>query len=228
MIVFDIETGPQDEDCLRSICPPFDESEVKCGNIKDPEKIKAKIDQARDAHFATFLANAALSAATGQVVAIGIYNVSGDASQFIVLDATADGCDESGIINSWWSIVRRCIASNVPMAGHNIFGFDLPFLVQRSWILGIDVPVAAVDISSKWTNWHRCFVDTMKMWQLGTSCKSNFDLVGKLLGTGGKSAGDHGAMFHELIKTDRDAAIAYLENDCRQPAEWLRRFGFIA
>ena len=42
-IVFDIETGPLAESELAAMVPAFDPAEVKTGNIKDPEKVAAKI-----------------------------------------------------------------------------------------------------------------------------------------------------------------------------------------
>jgi hypothetical protein len=59
VIVFDIETGPQPEDRLRELCPPweapphpgkFDAAAVKLGNLKDAVKIAEKIGAAQAAH----------------------------------------------------------------------------------------------------------------------------------------------------------------------------------
>ena len=60
-LVFDIETGPLPDDVLKERVPPFDEPPrpgkfdpvtVKLGNLKDEDKIKAKIEAAKKAHAA--------------------------------------------------------------------------------------------------------------------------------------------------------------------------------
>ena len=46
-IHFDIETGPLSEAELAVMVPPFDAAEVKTGNLKDPDKIAAKVAEER-------------------------------------------------------------------------------------------------------------------------------------------------------------------------------------
>lgn len=75
-IFFDIETGPLPENELAALMPPFDPSEVKTGNIKDPEKIAAKIAEAEVNHKRDFIEKAALDPLTGRVVAIGLLIVT--------------------------------------------------------------------------------------------------------------------------------------------------------
>ena len=52
--------------------PAFDPAEVKTGNIKDPEKVAAKIAEAEANHRRDFIDRAALDPLTGRVVAIGL------------------------------------------------------------------------------------------------------------------------------------------------------------
>ena len=61
-IVFDVETGPLAESELSALLPPFDPAEVKTGNIKDPEKVAAKIAEAEASHRREFFDKAALEA----------------------------------------------------------------------------------------------------------------------------------------------------------------------
>jgi len=73
MITCDIETGPLPEDVILSVLPPFDPEDVKLGNLKDPVKVAAKIDEARENHAAKFIEKAALSPLTGEVLVSAIY-----------------------------------------------------------------------------------------------------------------------------------------------------------
>ena len=55
-LAFDIETWPADDAILAKFADPtpapsaFDPAAVKTGNLKDPDKIAAKIEEARIAH----------------------------------------------------------------------------------------------------------------------------------------------------------------------------------
>ena len=131
VIYFDIETGPLPEDQIR--IPPFDPAEVKLGNVKDPAKIEAKLKAAEANHRQSIIDNAALDALTGQVLMIA-YHVRGEAASVAI-----HGKPEAEILTEWWALVTRF--DRCPFViGFNIKGFDLPFLVRRSWALGVVVP----------------------------------------------------------------------------------------
>ena len=49
-IIFDIETAPLLESELAALVPPIDPAKVKTGNLKDPEKIAAKLAEAEVNH----------------------------------------------------------------------------------------------------------------------------------------------------------------------------------
>ena len=71
-IIYDIETGPLPEADLAALLPPFDPTDIKTGNLKDPEKIAAKLAEAEMNHRRNFFEQAALDPLTGRVVAIGL------------------------------------------------------------------------------------------------------------------------------------------------------------
>lgn len=219
--VFDIETGPLGENELLEVMPPFDPSKVKMGNIKDPEKREAKLEDAELAHFNNFREKAALSPLTGRVIVIGVYDIADNRMDLIHSDSS-----EEELLKSWWSLVTDVLYSESMLVGVNIFGFDLPFLAQRSWALGVPIPPGVISYGS-YNPWASCFVDLRKAFQLGSQCESSFDHIGRVLGTGGKCEGDLGARFHKIWLTDREMAIGYLLNDVKQPVEWLKRLGFL-
>lgn len=243
MICFDIETGPLPKNDLVRLMPPFDPttavpdpgdfdpSSVKTGNLKDPDKIAAKVAEAKQAHaaacasikqrreqaaadyFAAFEGKAALSAITGRVLAIGIY-VSEYRQGSIELWTVAKDHDEASLIGDFFRVADNALNRGESIVGHNIHGFDLPFLVRRAWLLGIDVPDGFYD----GRYWNRCFVDTMRVWQLGTREYISLDDIDKALGGPGKPDGVTGADFDRLFhgtKEERDQALEYLRNDVR-------------
>ena len=71
-ILFDIETAPLPESELAALVPPFDPAEVRTGNLKDPDKIAAKLAEAEANHRRDFIERAALDPLTGRVLAIGL------------------------------------------------------------------------------------------------------------------------------------------------------------
>ena len=246
MLVFDIETGPLPDEELATIVEPFDEasvphpgefceSAVKLGNIKDPAKVAERIAAAREAHAqdcANHSANvaaareaywrgirnkAALSPATGRVIAIGLHR--SDINKSAIVDAS----DEAETMRGFWTKYSQCRQSNCAMVGFNVFGFDLPFLVRRSWILGVDVPST---ILSQGRYWDTVFVDLMQVWNCGQYGKfESLDVVSRVLGCGQKNG--NGADFAALWQTDRNAANAYLLNDLAITAGVAAKLGVI-
>lgn len=248
MLIFDIETGPLPDDQLRSFHEPpelppqpgeWDESSVKLGRLKDAEKIREKIEEARQKHLAAvaghdekcrqlteqawldFKGRAALDATTGQVLVIGYYNP--DADRFAI-----DHGDEAELIARFWAKAASCRAEHRSFVGLNIHEFDLPFLARRSWLLGVSVPDWLIRQDRYFDG---VFIDLRKVWLCGqwtgSGVKSSFGHLAKAFGTDGKPDGIDGSMFADLWETDREKAIAYLESDLRQPAEWARRMGTI-
>lgn len=219
-IIFDIETMGT---VTAETAVPFNADEVKLGNTKDPDKIAKKIEEARAVHVQQQIERAALSAVTGRVLCIGYYSA---AKNNVSIGQVEEPDKERQVIQQFWGFASKCIDEGRRMIGLNIFGFDLPFLRRRSWILGIDVPEKV----RNGRYWHPIFIDIADEWLSGdrfgsTSC--NFDELARAFGTAGKPAGTNGSHFAELFKTDRQKAIEYLESDIKQPAVWAQRMGLM-
>jgi hypothetical protein len=245
MITFDIETGPLDEETVLEFSPPFqppprqgefDPASVKVGNLKDQTKIDAKIAEARAAHeksVADYEANvnaaylqhvaqameaATLSPTTSSVIVIGYRAFDGR----IAIDD--GGGDERQLIRKFWQKYEKWRVDRRRIVGCNILGFDLPFLIRRSWILGIDVP-ATVKPGRYFDD---LFVDVREAWLCGqrwSDCDSSLDVIARALGVGAKN-GD-GAMFWKLWAEDRDKAVAYLKNDLELAGNAAVRMGIV-
>lgn len=210
-LIFDIETGAQPESNLRLLAPEFSAP----ANYKDPEKIAAAIKEKYD----EWVDKAALDASTGRVVAIGVWTES----KGIEIAGVDDTATESDVIASFWDLCRELVPKGGQLIGFNILSFDLPFLIRRSLILGVPVP--------KWLRkqnryWHDNLVDLMLEWTLGLyGERISLDRLAKCLGMDGKN-GD-GAVFAGLWESNREEAIAYLENDVLLTAKVAERFGYI-
>lgn len=193
---FDIETGPADDETLGRIMPKFDPP----SNYKDPEKIAENIAGQQLA----WRNKAALSAISGVIIAIGWQDDKGQ-------NTIWSGEDEANTIHRFFC---DYLASGQPdWVGHNIFGFDVPYLVRRSWVHGIRIPETFKDAIGKGYGYRRGnLIDTMQLWTCGNrEDRISLDNLAKLLKVGAKT-GD-GAFFAETFKKDQSAALDYLRND---------------
>lgn len=230
----------------------FDPSSVKLGNLKDEAKIEAKIEAKRAEHKALqdsskqrceaarkeqwekFLSGATLNAAYSRTLAIGFYSLEKD--RFICSAVETGEVDEGELLRAFWYRAVQCIQNQRKMIGINIFSFDLPYLFRRSSICGIEVPNAVLkDRIGKWPAWHPTFVDLRKVW-LNTSsyndAKSSYQTLAHAFRTGGKVTQDDikGGDFWKFWRgtpEQREVAMAYLEQDVRQPAVWAERMGIV-
>lgn len=182
--------------------PPFDPAEVKVGNLKDPDKIAAKLAEAEANHRRDFFERAALDPLTGRVVAIGLLHLAGGRFEVIGHD------DEAATLREFWSACRGEMSRVHQMVGFNVYQFDLPFLFRRSWKHRVEVPFGI----RRGRYWGDEMVDLRDYWQLGDrQARGSLDSISKHLGLGAKN-GD-GKAFAELWRADREQAVAYLRND---------------
>lgn len=102
------------------------------------------------------------------------------------------------------------------VAGHNVAGFDLPFLRQRSIILGIKPPISVMAAMAA-KPWDKTVADTMLMWSADREKRVSLDKLCKALGIKGKDGFD-GSMVAETWPTDPQKVISY----CRDDVERVR------
>jgi hypothetical protein len=215
-IVFDIETGPLPESELAALLPPFDPAEVKTGNLKDPEKITAKLAEAEANHRREFFENAALDPLTGRVLAVGcLWPETGD---FTVLDFE----DETRLLRSFWDVCRGEMGRLNRMVGFNTHLFDLPFLIRRSWRHRVPVPLGI----RRGRYWGEEMADLREAWQLGDrQARGSLDGIARHLGVGAKNGS--GAEFARLWRSDRARALGYLRNDLELTAKVACALGVV-
>jgi hypothetical protein len=207
-LIFDVETGPLAEGELSALLPPFDPAEVKTGNLKDPAKIAEKIAEAEANHRRDFFDKAALDPLTGRVIAIGMLDLETD--KFFII-----GHDhEARTLTEFWEASQGEMGRLNSMLGFNIFNFDLPFLIRRSWKHRIKVPFGI----RRGRYWGDQLVDLRDAWQLGDrQAKGSLDSIARHLGVGAKNG--EGKAFAELWLNDRPKAEAYLRNDIQLTAK---------
>jgi 3'-5' exonuclease len=232
VIAFDIETGPLPEAALKEIYqePTLEEFAATCDKRWKPETVAAKYEEAKGGMWAEFVAKAALSPLTGRVLAIGFKPPGGEVQVRHLVNMEDDFSSERNLLSVFWRLTQRAIASKELMVGHNILGFDLPFLLRRSWLLGVEPTEDVFD----GRYWHRCFTDTMKRWQCG-SYQERFvklDAIAKAFGVAGKltDGGVSGAEFSRFYwgsPEERQLALEYLVRDVEIIATVAGKMGVI-
>ena len=188
MTIFDIETGPLPDAELELVKPVFRAP----SNYKDESKISAYIIDAE----ADWKKRAALSSLTGRVLAFG----TKEGETIRIIEGT-----EPDMLTKFWGVFRAA----EEMVGFCVKSFDLPFLVQRSFINQVKVPVTLFD----GRYWSRDVVDLQEVWLCYGRERdgASLDAVCRACGIGGKTGS--GADFARLYDTDREAALMYLRDD---------------
>lgn len=97
--VFDIETQPKDMEQIEDIAPEFDPDNVKLGNIKDYEKIQAKINDARDNHISSLRDKAGLHAHYSDPIAIGYIHEDGTEQ--------LDFSEPKELVGNFWKLAQK-------------------------------------------------------------------------------------------------------------------------
>jgi hypothetical protein len=146
----------------------------------------------------------ALDAMTGRVVCVAMLIDDGEA----VTELIFAGENEQLVLAEFWGAIK----ANDLVVGHNVLDFDLAFLRQRSWILGIQ-PSRTFDVRRYYT---LDVIDTLQLWTNWTGNKKGVTLgaLGSVLGCGGKTGA--GANVAEWwAKRDVESIKRYCQDDVR-------------
>lgn len=144
-LFFDIETIANPENIVHMPSPEAP------ANLKDPEKIAAAIEAKR----AEQIERAALDPDYGKILSIGFTTIAGPAFAVNVLvnrdvyfqtpkndmedaDIPEYAVPEKELLKAFWQEFTVCGGCCV---GYNILGFDLPYLLRRSFALGVNPPI---------------------------------------------------------------------------------------
>src|ERR1700756_346577 len=146
----------------------------------------------------------ALDAMTGRVVCVGMLIDDGREAKEI----TFAGEDEARIITGFWNALKPGDA----VVGHNVLDFDIRFLQQRSWILGIQ-PNRTLDTRRYYT---ADVIDTLQLWTNWSGNKKGvtLDALGSALGCGRKT-GEGARVAEWWAVRDIDSINRYCGDDVR-------------
>jgi len=225
----------------------FDPKEVKVGNMRDANKIATKIEESRQKfevakalaidgieaarvkEWNAFKNKAALSPLTGRVLAIGRWNPEMPVGHVDCIQDGTEPVSENVLIENFLSMADAVLSDSGSLVGHNIIGFDLPFLLRRGLKFGIRPPKTITNALAQYRPSN--LIDTMREWQFGNRYEGfvKLDQLAAFFGTRRKT-GD-GADFHKKFfgtPEERLEALAYCRNDVVMTAEIAMQMGLIA
>jgi predicted PolB exonuclease-like 3'-5' exonuclease len=207
-VILDIETIAQPIEVIRPLMPEF----TPPANYKDPEKIAANLAEQQ----AKWIEGAALSAMTGRIAILGIKEVWGSNNTQIHVAESLE--DERSILAMFWAAIAEG-----PVIGWNLKGFDIPFIIQRSWIHGLRVKESVWN--GKWLS-NDFSIDLMERWCCGNGKQTaGLGAVSKACGVGEKTG--TGAEFGKLWEIDRQKAIEYCRHDLELTFDLAKRMGVV-
>ena len=145
----------------------------------------------------------ALAAITGRIVCICLLIDDG----LTTLEIAIAHENERQILSEFWNE----LSPTDILVGHNILSFDIPFIRQRSWILGIK-PSREIDTRKYYS---ADFLDTLEIWtNWGNKKGATLQALGAALGCGGKSA-DGSKVEDWWVTRNFQAIESYCREDVR-------------
>lgn len=188
--IMDIETEPYDESILLAGAPEF----RAAGNLKDPAKIIEDIAKKE----AKYLEDAALSALTASICAIGLWEVGKDKPVCYL-----------GNEKDFFPEVCKLLAD--PSCHTITFGgsyFDYPFLCRRALLYGFNLFGVFFNETGYMNSYHS---DISRTWDCGRKEYTSLKEIARHLGVGDKEGS--GEFFYKTLREDKVQAEKYLVND---------------
>ena len=226
MLTLDIETLPTtDEAVIASLA----ESVKAPGTLKKPESIAAWMEENRESATAELVAKTSFDGLYGSIACI-CYQF--DDGEVFSVDCVSSG-GEKTMLEHFYSHVFDMVCTeyhggvasqNLTVCGHNIAGFDLPFLKHRSIILGVKPPIALLKAMSA-KSWDTCIADTMLMWSSDSQKRVSMDKLCKAFGLAGKGDFD-GSMVAETWPIDPQKVIDYCKADVERTRAMYKHLTF--
>lgn len=213
MIFFDIETLPcNDEeiiaDLAKTIAPP--------ATHKKQETIDKWMEENKEQSLKDLIAKTSFDGMYGRVACIAWASDDGE------IHSTMPDDSEGEAIERFFDYVS--FDSSNSFCGHNLHGFDLPFLKHRSIILG-NRPPGSLLTAMNAKAWDNCIQDTMLMWSTDKHRHGSMERLCKAFGIAGK--GDFtGSMVAETWPKDPQKVIDYCCDDVHRTREIYKRLTF--
>lgn len=153
VVFIDIETV-RVTDKLEKDTPLYDSWEYKLRYSREGDKFDGTLEDA-------FLEKAALFSEFAKIVCISIGKIKDDT---INIKSYASE-NEKELLSNFCNVIDKLVAKNIRtrFAGHAINGFDLPFIMRRCIINGLDIP--SILDTAHLKPWELTSIDTLTLWR---------------------------------------------------------------
>lgn len=215
---FDIETVPSQlpgirEELASSITPPANYSKADTIAKWEAETKPGLIEEA--------YLKTSFDGGLGQICVIGW--AIGDEEPHAYRVDDLSHASERQVLEDFFCAVTDA-GSGTQFIGHNIIGFDLPFIWKRAMVLGVKPPWI---FPRNPKPWGEAVADTMLLWDGQQKAGGSMDRICRLMGIPGKG-GISGADVWPMVKDGRIAEVAdYCKGDVARTRAIYRRMNFL-
>lgn len=214
-IYLDIETIP----CIDPNLIADIEKTIKApGQFKKPDSIAKWMEENKESELERLVSKTSLDGMYGRVACIAW------AFDDQVIFSTKHDMSEEDVIKEFYYAIQNDRDMSYSFCGHNIAGFDLPFLKHRSMVLGIRPPGILLSAMNA-KPWDECIQDTMLMWSSDRQKMASMDKLCKVFGIEGKDDMD-GSKVAETWLTNPQKVVDYCIDDVRRTLEIYKRLTF--
>lgn len=198
MKAFDIETIPN-----KKMIPLLPEPEIKLGNMKDPEKIKEKLHEAKMKQ----IEKMGLNPMTGRICSFSIFGLN---ENFYSVISEISDAEEIKLIKIIFENLYQ-----TEIITWDGMDFDLPFVYKRALLLNIELPpnIPKLDHwTKKYTTFPHC--DLMQIWNNWghSQFPATLDYIAKFILRKGKTDRDY-STYVDLIENGEGDKIG-IDNIC--------------
>lgn len=219
-VYFDIETIPCQ---LPGVLDEFRAAVTAPAQYKKPESIAEWLRENREAEAEAAWLKTSFDGGMGHVVCIGLaVNDEPATSYNVSASLYGDKQEEAALLEAFFHHLTD--AGRSVLIGHNVIGFDLPFIWKRCMVLGVKPPVWFPRNPSKYSS--EMVRDTMNLWDMEQRAGGSMDRICRLLGIPGK--GDvSGADVWPMVKAgDINAVAEYCRGDVERTRAMFKRMTF--
>ena len=217
-VYFDIETIPCQ---LPGALDEFKAAVTAPAQYKKADSIAEWLRENRDSEGEAAWLKTSFDGGMGHAVCIGFAVDDGPALSYSVSDYTSRE-EEARNLSAFFAELGRI--GQCVLVGHNVIGFDLPFLWKRCMVLGVKPPFWFPRNPSKYSS--EKVRDTMLLWDQEQRAGGSMDRLCKLLGIPGK--GDiSGADVWPMVKAgDIEGVADYCRGDVERTRSMFKRMTF--
>ena len=213
---FDIETVPAQDPAIRA---ELRAAVTAPGNYSKPESIQKWLDENRDSVGDDQWLKTSFDGGVGQCVAIGF--AAGDGPVYVYSVSDLSRASEVQMLQDFFCALSD--ARHVQLVGHNIIGFDIPFLWKRAMVLNVKPPF---NFPRNPKPWSELICDTMTLWDSQQRAGGSMYRICRLMGLPAKVGISGADVWPAIERGDFDSVAAHCRDDVERTRAMHLRMTF--